>query len=68
MWFPNLATHLPKVVLAGGSMDSPKPQNVAVPLEKVSLRSLKAAQGLRMSANISISIQKVPQLPGHSFV
>jgi len=52
--FSDLATHLPKVVLAGGSIDS--------------LRSLKAAQGLRTYADISLLIWKVPQLPGHSFV
>jgi len=47
----------------GGSIDSPKPQNIVNPLKTVSLRSLKVARGLRMSANISLSIQKVPQLP-----
>jgi len=61
--FPDLATHLPKAVLAGGwwlvaggLIDSPRLQNAAVPLKTVSLRSLKAAQGLRTSANVSLLI------------
>ena len=31
--FPDSVTHLPKVVLAGGSVDSPRPQNLVEPLE-----------------------------------
>jgi len=41
--FLDLATHLPKAVLAGGLIDSPRPQNIVDPLKTVSLRSLKAA-------------------------
>ena len=41
--FPDSATHLPKVVLAGGSIDSPRPQNIVDPPKTVSLRILKAA-------------------------
>jgi len=41
--FLDSVTHLPKAVLAGGLIDSPRPQNIAEPLETVSLRSLKAA-------------------------
>jgi len=32
--FPDLATHLPKAVLAGGSIDLPRPQNAASPSKK----------------------------------
>jgi hypothetical protein len=45
-----------KAVLAGGSIDSPRPQNAVVPLKAVSLRSPKAARGFRMSADVSLSI------------
>jgi len=38
------------------------------PLETVSLRSLKAAWGFRMSADVSLSIWKVPWLPECSFI
>jgi hypothetical protein len=31
--FPDSVTHHPKVVLAGGSVDSPRPQNLVQPLE-----------------------------------
>jgi len=54
--------------LAGGLIDSPRPQNIAEPLETVSLRPLKAAWGLRVSADVSLSIWKVPWLPGCSLI
>jgi hypothetical protein len=41
--FPDSVTHLPKAVLAGGSIDSPRPQNIVDPPEMVSLRILRAA-------------------------
>jgi hypothetical protein len=66
--FPDLVTHLPKVVLADGSIDSLRPQNVVDPSKTVSPRILRTAQGLRMSAFISLSTREVLQLPKSSFV
>ena len=63
--FPDLVTHLPKAVLAGGLIDSPRPQNLS---KVVSLRTLKADLGLRTSANISVTTQEVPRLPRYSSV
>jgi len=53
--------------VAGGSIDSPKPQNIVDPPETVLPRFLKAVQGLRMSADVSLS-RKVPQVPKSSLV
>jgi len=65
--FSDSVTHPPKAVLAGGSIDSPKPQNIVDPPKTVLPRFLKAVQGLRMSADVSLS-RKVPQVPKSSLV
>jgi len=45
--FLDLVTHLPKAVLAGGSVDSPRLQNVVDPPKTVSLRILSSEDCLK---------------------